>query len=516
MIHVGVLGHVDSGKTSLSRLLSEVVSTAALDKNPQSRARGITLDVGFSSFMRGDRRVALVDCPGHASLIKTVVGGASTLDGCLLVVDCVKLVQQQTIECMSLCEIIFKSRIASSVVVVLNKIDALEGPEEVQNKVRELGALLSKTALKDCRIVPTSCVGDEAATSVFRERVVEACDFESGKDEAPNAPFYLVVDHCFQLKGKGTVLTGTVMSGSCAVGDEVYFPRKKLTRRVKSMQSFKTSVNSIRAGDRAALLVTDLKSDAIERDIVTSGDPNSFVEHHGGFWAVVRKAKYSSSSPILAGSEMHVSVGYDTFMCTIKYLCGSEHSKLLIEHLETPVENLLDDIQPLSFLSAKTLKTGGPTKGGPFAQLGYFSFKQSDKVLVSPSTQCTVIGSRLDDASSNGKSRIVLWGSLLYPTEGRKIDVELYTLKKKVGKIDRLINSTEFVGKKLFHSAADVESFKGFSLRNEKNEKLGRIVGSFGKTGKFKCDSGKEGVKQGQDVLMVFKKAVGKNGRIFQ
>ena len=109
-INIGVLGHIDSGKTSLCRALSTVTSTASLDKNPQSRERGITLDLGFSAFVVGvpawlrEREAAklegidhiqftLVDCPGHASLMKTVIGGASIIDLMVLVVDCQKLIQ---------------------------------------------------------------------------------------------------------------------------------------------------------------------------------------------------------------------------------------------------------------------------------------------------------------------------------------------------------------------------------------------------------------------------------------
>jgi len=86
-LNCGVLGHVDSGKTTLSRALSQVGSTASFDKNPQSKERGITLDLGFSSFIHNETRITLVDCPGHGSLIKTVIGGASIIDMMMLVID---------------------------------------------------------------------------------------------------------------------------------------------------------------------------------------------------------------------------------------------------------------------------------------------------------------------------------------------------------------------------------------------------------------------------------------------
>ena len=130
-INVGILGHVDSGKTSLSRALSTMASTNAFDKNPQSKERGITLDLGFSSFMTGlppqlvdgpydQLQVTLVDCPGHASLIRTIIGGAQIIDLMLLVIDVTKGIQTQTAECLVIGEIL-----NDTLIVVLNKIDML-------------------------------------------------------------------------------------------------------------------------------------------------------------------------------------------------------------------------------------------------------------------------------------------------------------------------------------------------------------------------------------------------------
>ena len=136
-INVGVLGHIDSGKTSLCRALSTVTSTASLDKSPQSKERGITLDLGFSAFvvavpdwlrerepakLEGVEHIqfTLVDCPGHASLMKTVIGGASIIDLMVLVVDCQKLIQTQTFECIVLGEILM-----DKLLIAFNKVDLL-------------------------------------------------------------------------------------------------------------------------------------------------------------------------------------------------------------------------------------------------------------------------------------------------------------------------------------------------------------------------------------------------------
>lgn len=133
-INIGVLGHVDSGKTSLCRAMSTVGSTAAFDKHPQSKERGITLDLGFSSFMMDvpshlthsgydSVQVTLVDCPGHASLIRTIIGGAQIIDLMILVIDVTKGVQTQTAECLVIGEITNEH-----MVIVLNKVRTTSNP----------------------------------------------------------------------------------------------------------------------------------------------------------------------------------------------------------------------------------------------------------------------------------------------------------------------------------------------------------------------------------------------------
>lgn len=153
-INVGILGHVDSGKTSLVRALSTHLSTAALDKHPQSVERGITLDLGFSAFLTDipshvtgktsckQLQFTLVDCPGHASLIRTIIGGAQIIDMMLLVVDAVKGIQTQTAECLVVGEIT-----TNSMIVVLNKIDML--PEAGRDReVRRLIMVIHEGSLE--------------------------------------------------------------------------------------------------------------------------------------------------------------------------------------------------------------------------------------------------------------------------------------------------------------------------------------------------------------------------------
>lgn len=264
-INIGVLGHVDSGKTSLVRSLSTLLSTAALDKNPQSQQRGITLDLGFSAFILplplhlqksiqsessvdGDASIhdavqfTLVDCPGHASLIRTIIGGAQIIDMILLVVDANKGIQTQTAECIVIGEIT-----TDNMIVVLNKIDSIPGSdadrvarlERVTNRIRKV---LSATKFADAPIVQTSaivggeksmsmsaCSSGASAAGVKHPSPIGAaaagtnnhagnssystCGLESLVDtikaraKLPSRndklPFYYAIDHCFPVKGHG-------------------------------------------------------------------------------------------------------------------------------------------------------------------------------------------------------------------------------------------------------------------------------------------------------------------------
>lgn len=143
-LNVGVLGHVDSGKTSLAKALSTTASTACFDKNPQSRERGITIDLGFSSFqvdmpehLKNETKCenlqfTLVDCPGHASLIRTIIGGSQIIDMFILVLDVTKGMQTQTAECLVIGEIA-----CSKMTVVLNKVDMLP-PEKRKSLIEKV------------------------------------------------------------------------------------------------------------------------------------------------------------------------------------------------------------------------------------------------------------------------------------------------------------------------------------------------------------------------------------------
>lgn len=378
-INVGVMGHVDSGKTSLVRALSTVLSTAALDKHPQSKSRGITLDLGFSSFTvaappqivsatgRDAVQFTLVDCPGHATLIKTIIGGAQIIDMMVLVVDVVKGVQTQTAECLVIGEVT-----TDNMIVVLNKVDMLDAlasptaltlgsdtasgdaaahkkklkqpkggtaADLLASAERKVRSVLKSTRFADAPIIALSAApggsgkggaggegGDGRAAAaaasadvsglvkLLRERVKVPKRNTSG-------PLFMAVDHCFNIKGQGTVMTGTVLRGALRVGDEVMLPELGESRKVWSMQMFRRDVKRIEQGDRAGISVRAPWSSKVERAVLVT--PGTAVTVQVAI-ALVRRIKHFRGEMRSGPSRFHLTVGHSTVMASAVFFGARE------------------------------------------------------------------------------------------------------------------------------------------------------------------------------------------------
>lgn len=554
-VNVGVLGHVDSGKTSLVRALSTLLSTNALDKNPQSKARGITLDLGFSAFtvdevppgITGYDKVqyTLVDCPGHASLIRTIIGGAQIIDRMLLVVDITKGIQTQTAECLVIGEIL-----TDELVVVLNKIDLL--PEKTREKKIEQGKAnirkaLSKTRFKDALIIACSAiVGGDGKAGVGKAsaeklgagakgiKIAEklAAAKISGKEEGKvktmkleglvklikdttklpqrnqrNGPLFFAVDHCFPIKGQGTVLTGTVLSGTVSVGDNVELPEFGTEKKIKTIQMFRKPVNSASQGDRAAMCVTNLNAKLVERGIVAT--PGS-VPVVSSMVALVRKVRYFQKT-CASGTKLHITVGHSTQMATVTFF-GSESPHLksvAAKAVGKSIPQVVDFDPSAEYKYDEVLRGGGKAVGGPFL---HWCFVQFDKPVLCPRGSM-LIGSRLDadvkKASESSMCRIALYGKPVTDSESESnlelSALKIFKTKQREGVVDRVVNDREIICKGLFKKETDMSLFIGKRISTDTDGELGVILGSFGKAGKFKVDF-REGTKatKGDKIYLRF------------
>lgn len=322
-INVGLLGHIDHGKTEVARALSEVVSTAGLDKHPQAQERGISIDLGFTSFHLNGYLVTLVDAPGHAELIRSVVAGANIIDAAILVVAADEGPKIQTGEHI----IILQSFGITKIVVALSKTD-LVSPEKLETVKRQVKSVLKDTTLEGSPIIPVSAVtgeGIEALKNALNNIL-------SPPRREIEGPFKMPIDHAFRIKGAGTVMTGTIHRGKVSLGDEIEIMPIKQTAKVRSIQTFRESREEAQAGDRVGVSVTGPEPEKIHRGCY-AGKPGSLTvtDQLIGSIQMNKLFKY----PLHPGIQVHLTVGMPTVSATVIPFKRFEGKHLLIEEVES-------------------------------------------------------------------------------------------------------------------------------------------------------------------------------------
>jgi selenocysteine-specific elongation factor len=296
-VHVGLFGHVDHGKTELARALSEKVSTAGLDAHPEAKRRQMTIDIGFTAFTLGDYLVTLVDVPGHADLIRTAVSGASIIDAAILVVSATQGPQIQTGEHLVLLE----SLGIGKLVVALTYADLVNEDRLVTSK-RLIQKVLSDSWYKSAPIVPVSSItgsGLPELKSVLSSVLSPPRRELEGK-------LRMVIDHSFPIKGTGTVVTGTILRGRVAVGDNIEISPIDKICRVKSIQTFGESREQAEAGDRAGLGLQGVDHRSLSRGYYVSSPGSLKTTIH--IESEIRISRFFKRK-ITPGLTMHVTIG---------------------------------------------------------------------------------------------------------------------------------------------------------------------------------------------------------------
>ncbi|HIP84498.1 MAG TPA: selenocysteine-specific translation elongation factor [Methanothermococcus okinawensis] len=299
-VNVGIFGHIDHGKTTLAKALTEVPSTSSLDKLPESRRRGITIDLGFSFFKLGDYLITLVDAPGHADLIRAVVGAAEIIDLALLVVDAREGPKTQTGE-----HLLILDYFNIPTLIVINKID-VASQEDIKRTEEFIRAILNSTEnLKGSRIIKISAkkgIGIEELKNTIRE-MLDTMEIVRNTQDF----FKMPIDHAFPIKGIGTVVTGTVLKGKVKVGDELKVLPLDSNIKVKSIQRCKENVDEASAGDRIGMAIQGLDARELFRGcVLTSLNTKLKVVD-----SVVARIKISPlfKYPLKPGMRVHVNIG---------------------------------------------------------------------------------------------------------------------------------------------------------------------------------------------------------------
>ena len=292
-MNVGTIGHIDHGKTTLTAAITKVLAARAqaefvsfedIDKAPEERERGITINTAHVEYETDNRHYAHVDCPGHADYIKNMITGAAQMDGAILVVAASDGPMPQTRE-----HILLARQVGvPAIVVFMNKVDMVDDEELLELVELEMRELLSKYDFPgdDTPIIPGSALqalegqGAELGEPAIL-KLMEAVDsFIPEPQREVDLEFLMSIEDVFTISGRGTVATGRVDRGRVKVGEEVEIVGIKETRKttVTGVEMFRKLLDEGVAGDNVGCLLRGVKREDIERGQVLA-KPGSITPH---------------------------------------------------------------------------------------------------------------------------------------------------------------------------------------------------------------------------------------------
>ncbi|MCL2848296.1 MAG: elongation factor Tu [Firmicutes bacterium] len=296
-VNIGTIGHVDHGKTTLTAAitmtqaakgLSQKMAYDQIDKAPEERARGITINTSHVEYETATRHYAHVDCPGHADYVKNMITGAAQMDGAILVVSATDGPMPQTREHILLARQVGVPKI----VVFMNKVDLVDDEELLELVEMEIRDLLSQYGFPgdDTPVIRGSAVKALEAASADKAsdpacdpitKLMDAVDaYIPAPERDSEKPFLMPVEDVFTITGRGTVATGRVERGSIKVGEPVEIVGITATKEstVTGVEMFRKLLDSAQAGDNAGLLLRGIDRKSIQRGQVLA-KPKSITPH---------------------------------------------------------------------------------------------------------------------------------------------------------------------------------------------------------------------------------------------
>ena len=311
----------------------------------------------------------------------------------------------------------------------------------------------------------------------------------------PSGPLVYAVDHCFSIRGQGTVMTGTILSGSLKVNDTIEIPSMKVTKKVKSMQMFKESIEAASQGDRVGVCVTQFDPKLLERGLVCS--PSTVPTIFAAIISVKKIPYYKGS--ISSKSKFHITIGHETVMGKVDIfglpvgqvfnparpqdsLCFNFGEEYIFQ------EELIDLSKSSSGPAEKeNLNSLSELKHSSNHQWMFIEF---EKPVTCPENSL-VIGSRLDTDIHLNLCRIAFYGRLLVPIKDKNFaetllpQLKVYKTKSREGVVERMADDFTVIARSLFKKETNMQSFFGMKVQLSTGEK-GSIEGGFGQSGKVK------------------------------
>lgn len=313
-MNIGTLGHIDHGKTTLVRGILNVFAPdkdeAAkmidkLDKDPESRAKSITVAPAHVEFETENRHYALVDCPGHKDYIKNMITGAAQMDGAILVISSSDGAMPQTKEHILLAK---QVGVPKMLVFVNDFGDA--DPEILELIKADVQDLLGKYGYdSDCPIIVGNALkaqkGEEEGLNAARELIKAVDEYFPLPERDTEKPFLMPVEDVFSIEGRGTVVTGRIERGVVKVGDDVEvlgMGRKPQKTAVTGVEMFNKTLNEGQAGDNVGILLRGLKREDVQRGQILAipGSVNTHTDFKAEVY-VLSKEEGGRHTPFITG-----------------------------------------------------------------------------------------------------------------------------------------------------------------------------------------------------------------------
>ena len=309
-VNIGTIGHVDHGKTTLTAAITKVlnlkgdadfVDYANIDKAPEERARGITINTAHVEYQTENRHYAHVDCPGHADYVKNMITGAAQMDGAILVVSAADGPMPQTRE-----HILLSRQVGVPYIVVfMNKCDQVDDPELLELVEMEIRELLNEyefpgddtPIIKGSALQALECTSTDPSAPEYAPilELMKAVDeYIPSPERTTDKPFLMPVEDVFTITGRGTVATGRVERGQLKLSEEVEIiglteERKKTV--VTGIEMFRKLLDYAEAGDNIGALLRGIQRNEVERGQVLCkpGSINPHTKFHGQVYVLSKE-----------------------------------------------------------------------------------------------------------------------------------------------------------------------------------------------------------------------------------
>ncbi len=291
-VNIGTIGHVDHGKTTTTAAITKVlagkngnkaVEFENIDKAPEERERGITINTAHVEYSTDKRHYAHVDCPGHADYVKNMITGAAQMDGAILVIAATDGPMAQTREHILLARQVGVPKM----VVFMNKCDMVDDPELLDLVEMEIRDLLNEYGYEgdETPVIRGSALkaleGDPKWVAKIEELMDAVDEWIPTPERDTDKPFLMSIEDVFTITGRGTVVTGRVERGKLNLNDEVEIVGIKDTQKtvVTGIEMFRKQLDFAEAGDNAGVLLRGISRENVERGQVLA-KPGSVTPHH--------------------------------------------------------------------------------------------------------------------------------------------------------------------------------------------------------------------------------------------